>query len=263
MSGPISSTYWWELKLETTDEWVCTFKTSALALEPLKTVLRETQGYMGFTTPEIVAVPIENGDTDYLAWIDAETSGPRPVQLRTHSGAAPLRNTKVSATRCGEPCPGSCAEGVDEVHLARPFVGCQALRRIGEERFDVGRRHAVGNDPGADDLTPLLRRRAGDGHLGHRRMPEKDVLDFGGVDVVATGDDELGGATEETDVPVLDDTEVTGAEPPVVEASRCRRGSLPVAGEHRGPRTAAPSSPTSASTPGNGDPTVPGRRSPS
>ena len=74
VSGPITSTYWWELKLETTEEWVCTFKTSAAALEPLKTALRETQGYMGFTTPEIVATPIENGDADYLAWIDAETS---------------------------------------------------------------------------------------------------------------------------------------------------------------------------------------------
>jgi periplasmic divalent cation tolerance protein len=74
VSGPITSTYWWELKLETTEEWLCTFKTSAAALEPLKNVLRKTQGYMGFTTPEIVATPIEDGDADYLAWIDAETS---------------------------------------------------------------------------------------------------------------------------------------------------------------------------------------------
>jgi len=73
VSGPVTSTYWWELKLETTEEWLCTFKTSALALEPLKTALRTTQGYMGFTTPEIVAIPIEDGDADYLAWIDAET----------------------------------------------------------------------------------------------------------------------------------------------------------------------------------------------
>lgn len=74
VSGPITSTYWWELKLETNEEWVCTFKTSAAVLESLKTTLREEQGYMGFATPEIVATPIENGDADYLAWIDAETS---------------------------------------------------------------------------------------------------------------------------------------------------------------------------------------------
>ena len=74
VSGPVTSTYWWDLKLETTEEWLLNFKTSALVLEPLKVTLREEQGYMGFTTPEIVAVPIENGDADYLAWIDAETS---------------------------------------------------------------------------------------------------------------------------------------------------------------------------------------------
>jgi periplasmic divalent cation tolerance protein len=50
VSGPVTSTYW------------------------LKTALRKTQGYMGFTTPEIVATPIEDGDADYLAWIDAETT---------------------------------------------------------------------------------------------------------------------------------------------------------------------------------------------
>ncbi len=78
VSGPITSTYWWNLELETNDEWVCTFKTSAAALESLKTTLRQEQGYMGFATPEIVAIPIEIGDADYLAWIDAETA-PRPA----------------------------------------------------------------------------------------------------------------------------------------------------------------------------------------
>jgi periplasmic divalent cation tolerance protein len=74
VSGPVTSTYWWDLKLETTEEWLLTFKTSAASVEPLKVRLREEQGYMGFTTPEIVAIPIEDGDADYLAWIDAETS---------------------------------------------------------------------------------------------------------------------------------------------------------------------------------------------
>jgi periplasmic divalent cation tolerance protein len=74
VSGPITSTYWWELKLETTEEWLVILKTTASAVEPLKVTLRTEQGYMGFTTPEIVATPIEDGDSDYLAWIDAETS---------------------------------------------------------------------------------------------------------------------------------------------------------------------------------------------
>jgi periplasmic divalent cation tolerance protein len=73
IAGPVTSIYWWENRLETNDEWVCTFKTSATALAPLTATLREAHSY---TTPEIVATPIEDGDVAYLAWIDAETSEP-------------------------------------------------------------------------------------------------------------------------------------------------------------------------------------------
>jgi len=73
VSGPITSLYWWQHRLETTDEWLCTFKTSATALPPLKAALRAAHSY---TTPEIVATVIEDGDADYLAWIDAETTTP-------------------------------------------------------------------------------------------------------------------------------------------------------------------------------------------
>ena len=71
VSGPITSIYWWDNRLETNDEWLCTFKTSATALHALKAALREAHRY---TTPEIVATAIEDGDAAYLAWIDAETS---------------------------------------------------------------------------------------------------------------------------------------------------------------------------------------------
>jgi periplasmic divalent cation tolerance protein len=70
VSGPITSVYWWQDHLETADEWLCTFKTSATALGPLQEALRSAHTY---TTPEIVATAIEGGDRDYLAWIEAET----------------------------------------------------------------------------------------------------------------------------------------------------------------------------------------------
>jgi periplasmic divalent cation tolerance protein len=76
VSGPITSIYWWDGRLQTSDEWRCTLKTGAHALGPLMAALREAHGY---TTPEIVATPIEDGDTDYLAWIDAETTAPSPA----------------------------------------------------------------------------------------------------------------------------------------------------------------------------------------
>lgn len=73
VSGPITSVYWWQHRLEHAEEWVCTFKTSAAALGPLQDALRTAHSY---TTPEIVAIAIERADRDYLAWIDAETSAP-------------------------------------------------------------------------------------------------------------------------------------------------------------------------------------------
>jgi len=71
VSGPITSVYWWQHRLETADEWLCTFKTSAAVLGRLQDALRRAHSY---TTPEIVATAIEGGDRDYLAWIDAETA---------------------------------------------------------------------------------------------------------------------------------------------------------------------------------------------
>jgi periplasmic divalent cation tolerance protein len=73
VSGPITSVYRWEGRVETNDEWICVFKTSAGALATLEDGIREAHGY---TTPEIVAIPIEGGDADYLAWIDAQTTTP-------------------------------------------------------------------------------------------------------------------------------------------------------------------------------------------
>ena len=69
VSGPISSTYWWDGALTTAREWVCTFKTTGGVLDRLVAALREVHSY---DLPEIVAVPL-GGDRSYLRWIDAET----------------------------------------------------------------------------------------------------------------------------------------------------------------------------------------------
>jgi periplasmic divalent cation tolerance protein len=75
VSGPITSVYWWDDVVHSGDEWVCVFKTSDAALEPLTTALRHAHTY---ETPEIVAVAIDDGDADYLAWVDAETARGAP-----------------------------------------------------------------------------------------------------------------------------------------------------------------------------------------
>jgi len=71
ISGPISSTYWWEGEVTSASEYVCTLKTSSDRLPALMDAVKQAHSY---AVPEIVAVPISAGDAAYLAWIGDETS---------------------------------------------------------------------------------------------------------------------------------------------------------------------------------------------
>jgi periplasmic divalent cation tolerance protein len=73
--GPIESTYRWKDRVERATEWYCHLKTT-LAREPgLRARLRELHPY---DTPEIIAVPIVQGDPAYLRWIEASVAGRDP-----------------------------------------------------------------------------------------------------------------------------------------------------------------------------------------
>jgi periplasmic divalent cation tolerance protein len=71
VSGPISSTYWWEGKIETAEEWSVDFKTRTRLLDALTARVTELHSY---DTPQVVAVPIVGGLADYLTWIRDETT---------------------------------------------------------------------------------------------------------------------------------------------------------------------------------------------
>lgn len=64
------SYYHWEGKLERTREIVLIIKTRARVLPVLMRRVKELHSY---ATPEIVALPIVEGDRDYLAWLGANT----------------------------------------------------------------------------------------------------------------------------------------------------------------------------------------------
>ena len=70
VSGPITSTYWWEGEMTSAREWLCVLKTTSTLVEPLTEALRSGHSY---ETPEIIATCIAGGDRSYLAWIDGET----------------------------------------------------------------------------------------------------------------------------------------------------------------------------------------------
>jgi periplasmic divalent cation tolerance protein len=68
--GPIASTYWWEGAIESAEEWMVLFKTTADRFDELASLITEVHSY---DSPEIIATPISAGSLDYLAWIAEQT----------------------------------------------------------------------------------------------------------------------------------------------------------------------------------------------
>jgi periplasmic divalent cation tolerance protein len=64
----LTSVYPWEGRIETADEQLLLIKTECSSFESLQDFLKQNHPY---DLPEIIAVPVERGSTDYLAWISA------------------------------------------------------------------------------------------------------------------------------------------------------------------------------------------------
>ncbi|MDP8931247.1 MAG: divalent-cation tolerance protein CutA [Actinomycetota bacterium] len=68
--GPIRSTYWWKGAVERAQEWLCIAKTPLGRYDEVEAHIRQNHSY---EVPEITALPVVDGSTDYLTWIKAET----------------------------------------------------------------------------------------------------------------------------------------------------------------------------------------------
>jgi periplasmic divalent cation tolerance protein len=64
--GPIASTFRWEGAIETAEEYLLLLKTTADAFPRLRDELVDRHPY---DVPEILAMPVTDGDPSYLAWI--------------------------------------------------------------------------------------------------------------------------------------------------------------------------------------------------
>ncbi len=64
------SMYWWEGKVEKNNETVVIAKTKTSLVHELTEAVKAMHGY---DVPCIVAMPIEGGNPDFLAWIREET----------------------------------------------------------------------------------------------------------------------------------------------------------------------------------------------
>jgi periplasmic divalent cation tolerance protein len=77
--GPITSTYHWQQKMESSQEWLCICKTRMSHYAALEAAILELHSY---EVPEILATPVVAGNRSYLDWLNRELvdlSGPEVV----------------------------------------------------------------------------------------------------------------------------------------------------------------------------------------
>ncbi|MFW5942452.1 MAG: divalent-cation tolerance protein CutA [bacterium] len=67
--SPIESVYWWEDEIEAAEECLCLIKTSRARYAALEAAIKELHSY---DTPEILAMPVAEGNEGYLAWLQGE-----------------------------------------------------------------------------------------------------------------------------------------------------------------------------------------------
>lgn len=67
----MDAVYWWEGKVETAKEAILVLKSVDSKFEALAEMVKANHSY---TLPCIIALPIENGNPDYLTWIQTEVS---------------------------------------------------------------------------------------------------------------------------------------------------------------------------------------------
>ena len=66
----IRSFYWWEGALQDDREWAIVLKTTA---ERVAALVARIKALHGYSCPCVVALPIAEGNPDFLAWIEEET----------------------------------------------------------------------------------------------------------------------------------------------------------------------------------------------
>lgn len=71
--APCRSVYRWQGKTENAEELPVLIKTTAARYAALEAAIRARHPY---ELPEIIAVPLERGLPEYLAWVAAETMEP-------------------------------------------------------------------------------------------------------------------------------------------------------------------------------------------
>lgn len=70
ISAPMRSVYRWKGAVESAEEFVLLIKTAAASFDRVRDAIKELHSY---ELPECIALPIEGGSAEYLAWIAENT----------------------------------------------------------------------------------------------------------------------------------------------------------------------------------------------
>ncbi len=69
----VDSMFWWKNKIESNKETLMIIKTNSSLLDDIVTIVKKVHSY---ELPEVIALPIIGGSSDYLKWIKQEVSEP-------------------------------------------------------------------------------------------------------------------------------------------------------------------------------------------
>ena len=72
VSGPIVSTFRWQDKVETAEEWMCVIKTDRAHIVSIQKAFETIHPY---DVPEVIATPIVDGSEAYLKWLGEQLGG--------------------------------------------------------------------------------------------------------------------------------------------------------------------------------------------
>lgn len=69
VSGPIASLYWWHGKIENTQEYILTLKTTVKYFKKLEQIIKDNHPY---DLPEIIATQATHSSREYKDWLNKE-----------------------------------------------------------------------------------------------------------------------------------------------------------------------------------------------
>jgi periplasmic divalent cation tolerance protein len=67
--GPIESLYWWQGKVNKSEEWMCIAKSELSLFPKIEGTIKALHSY---EVPEILALPVVAGSERYLQWLDEQ-----------------------------------------------------------------------------------------------------------------------------------------------------------------------------------------------